>query len=378
MSNGAKKIKNRSRKWLFTINNPETHGYSHESIKNFLGMIENLDYWCICDEIGGKTSCYHTHVFIFRKKSGIEFSYMKKLFPTAHFDYPLGTAEENRNYIRKEGKYENSEKALTNLKDTFEEFGECPHEEQGKRNDLNGLYGMIKDGLTDYEILEENPSYMTKLDTVGRVRELLRYEEFRNKRRTEMQVEYWTGASGAGKTKKIMDTYGDSNVYRVTDYKHPWDTYRGQDIVVFEEFYGERFELPDMLNWLDIYPIDLPCRYNNKTACFTKVFLTSNKPLEEQYTSWQRNESESWKAFLRRIHCIKVFDENGHIKEYKTLEEFKQRFIEVDENTKLPWDVDTKKSYTECIGYINLGDCKFCKHFMTDFVNCPYDRKEKK
>lgn len=338
MDTRVKKIKNRSRKWLLTINNPEEHGFNHDVIKNVLGMIENLDYWCMCDEIGGTTSCYHTHLYLYREKSGIEFKFMKKLFPSAHFDYPLGTSEDNRNYIRKEGKYEKSEKALTNLKDTFEEFGECPHEQQGKRNDLNSLYGMIKDGLSDYEILEENAGYMTRLDTVSRVREMLRYEEFKNKRRIDLQVEYWCGASGQGKTRTLMDRYGDGNVYRVTDCKHPWDTYRGQDVVVFEEFYSERFELPDMLNWLDIYPVDLPCRYNNKTACYTKVFLTSNKPLDEQYTSWQREEKESWKAFLRRIHCIKVFDENGNIKNYKNLEEMKDSFIEMPDDWVSPWE----------------------------------------
>ena len=93
-----------------------------------------------------------------------------------------------------------------------------------------------------------------------------------------------------------------------------------------------------MLNWLDVYPVDLPCRYNNKTACYTKVYLTSNKPLEEQYRSWQREEPESWNAFLRRIHCIKVFDKNGNIKEYKTLDDLKHGFIELPDGWQPPWE----------------------------------------
>ena len=336
--NMAKKIPSRSRNWLLTINNPVEHGFSHESIKNILSMIENITYWCMCDEIGGQTNCYHTHLYLKREKSGIEFKYIKKLFPTAHIDHPLGTSQENRDYIRKEGKYENSEKKLTNLKDTFEEFGNCPQEQQGKRNDLNHLYGMIKDGLSDYEILEENPAFMNRLDNINKVREVLRYEEFRKKRRLDLNVEYWYGVSGMGKTRTLMDRYGDENVYRVTDYRHPFDTYRGQDVVIFEEFYSERVELPDMLNWLDVYPVDLPCRYNNKTACYTKVYLTSNKPLEEQYRSWQREEPESWNAFLRRIHCIKVFDKNGNIKEYKTLDDLNHGFIELPDGWLPPWE----------------------------------------
>lgn len=322
-----KKVKEQSRKWLLTINNPDVHGFDHAAIKKALDMIENIDYWCMCDEIGGKTNCYHTHLFIYRKKSPIAFSFLKRLFPTAHFDYPFGTSQQNRDYIRKEGEYEHSEKALTNLTDTFEEYGECPQEQPGKRNDLISLYGMITDGLSDYEILEENPNYMTKLSTISKVREIQLYEKFKKTRRLDLRVEYWTGPPGVGKTRSIMDTYGDGNVYRVTDSRNPWDTYRGQDVVVFEEFYSENFMLNDLLNWLDIYPCDLPCRYNNKVACFTKVFLTSNRPLEEQYRDWQRNSPLSWDAFLRRFACIKVFSADGYIKDYKTLDELKHSFV---------------------------------------------------
>lgn len=327
-----KKLPDRSRKWLLTINNPDLHGFGHDVIKEKLSMIENLDYWCMCDEIGGNTHCYHTHLFVIRQRSGIEFKFMKKLFPTAHFDFCYGTAQENVSYIRKEGDYINSEKALTNLADTFEEFGECPIEQPGKRNDLVSLYGMILDGLSDYEILEENPNYMTRLNIISKVREIQLYEKFKNTRRLDLRVEYWTGPPGVGKTRRIMDTYGDGNVYRVTDSKNPWDTYRGQDVVVFEEFYSESFLLNDMLNWLDIYPCDLPCRYNNKVACFTKVFLTSNRPLEEQYRDWQRNSPLSWEAFLRRFACIKVFSADGFIKDYKSLDELKHSFVHLTDD----------------------------------------------
>ena len=319
-----KKENKQNRKWLLTINNPDTHGFTHEHIKEILSGIKGDLYWCMCDEIGGKEKTYHTHLFIYRP-SPFKFEQIKKMFPPAHIDSCFGTNQENRAYIRKEGKYKDSEKELTNLKDTFEESGSCPIEEQGKRNDLHALYSMIKDGLSDFEILESNPEYIDRLDKITKVREVLRYESQRGKRRLNLEVEYWQGVSGSGKTRTIMDQYGDENVYRVTDYRHPWDMYRGQDIVVFEEFYSENFLLPDMLNWLDVYFVELPCRYNNKVACFNKVYLTSNRPLELQYGMVQRFDKESWKAFLRRISCVKVFDKDGHIKEYKSLEDLNGR-----------------------------------------------------
>ena len=59
-----------------------------------------------------------------------------------------------------------------------------------------------------------------------------------------------------------------------------------------------------MLNYLDIYPITLPARYNDRTACYTKVYITSNIPLEQQYRDIQRDKLETWRAFLRRVKNV--------------------------------------------------------------------------
>ena len=42
-----------------------------------------------------------------------------------------------------------------------------------------------------------------------------------------------------------------------------------------------------MLNLLDVYPPILPARYSDKVACFTKVYITSNLPLNRQYETVQ-------------------------------------------------------------------------------------------
>ena len=42
----------------------------------------------------------------------------------------------------------------------------------------------------------------------------------------------------------------------------------------------------------------LPARYNNHVACFTEVWIISNKPLSEQYTDYT---GEMRNALLRRI-----------------------------------------------------------------------------
>lgn len=332
--------KTRSRKWLLTINNPQEHGYTHEYIKSALASFKAVKYWCMCDEVGGKKEVYHTHLFIMGN-NGILFSTVKKKFPKAHIDYCHGLAQENRDYIRKEGKYKGSIKAETNIKETFEEMSDCPVEKPGQRSDLIDLYDMIKSGMDNYDILESDPAYLLQLDKIDRCRQIIKEKEFRNKFR-ELEVEYWSGKTGSGKTKTIMERYGYENVFRVTSYKYPFDNYRGQDIVIFEEFYNS-LAIQEMLILLDGYPLDLPCRYNNKTACFTKVFILSNVDLADQYESVQTDSRETWNAFLRRIHAVKIFDDKG-IKEYKSPEEYLFRFRSCPSS---PWDAEKEKQYKQ-------------------------------
>ena len=87
-----------------------------------------------------------------------------------------------------------------------------------------------------------------------------------------------------------MDRYGDGNVYRVTNYKHPFDGYKGEPVILFDEFRSS-LPLPDMLNYLDVYPLMLPSRYADRVACYTRVFIVSNIPLEEQYQMCIRDRS---------------------------------------------------------------------------------------
>lgn len=280
----------------------------------------------MCDEVG-KEGTYHTHLFI-AGTGGIKFLTVKTKFSTAHIDFCRGTAQDNRDYVRKEGKYKGSTKEETNIPDTFEEFGTMPLERQGQRNDLIELYDMIKSGMTNFEILETNPECINYIEKIDRCRYIVKQEQYKNTFRN-VKCTYIYGEAGSGKSRSVMDRFGYENVYRVTDYSHPFDSYNGQDIVVFEEFRSS-LKIQDMLNYLDGYPLELPCRYNNKVACFTKVYIISNISLTEQYYDIQRNYEETWKAFLRRLHEVQLFNRNG-CRTY-TVEQYRHGFVDL-ENT---------------------------------------------
>lgn len=290
----------RSRKWQITINNPVEKGFTHEVIQDRLNSLPKIIYWCLSDEIG-ENQTYHTHIY-FVLENAIRFSTLKALFDGAHFEMAKGTSVQNMEYVFKLGKWEKDKKAETNLRDTHKVYGEIPIERPGARNDIHDLYDMIKQGMTNYEIMESEPNYMMQLDKIERARQIVREEKYKNEFRS-MNVNYLYGDTGVGKTRGIMEMYGYMNVFRVTDYQHPFDNYKGQENIIFEEFRSS-LKIQDMLNYLDGYPLELPCRYSNKIACYINVYLITNIPLERQYEAIQEDYNETWKAFLRRINRV--------------------------------------------------------------------------
>lgn len=297
-----------SRKYQLTINNPVEHGFTHEQIRKKLSTIK-IAYCCFCDEVG-REGTPHIHIFIY-SKNAIMFSTIQQRFYGAHIECAVGTCKENRDYIRKEGKYLDSDKKETNLIDTFEEYGEMPIERKGGSDNISSqVLQMIKDGYENLEIIDVFPSYMTKIPHLDKVRQTILSNKFANVFR-KLEVTYIYGETETGKTRYVLETYGYENVYKITNYEHPFDAYEGQDVILFDEFRSS-LPLKDMLQYLDGYSCRLPARYAERQACYTKVFLISNIPFEKQYINIQETEIKSWYAFRRRITKYLNFEKKNN------------------------------------------------------------------
>lgn len=308
--------------YQLTINNPADNGVSHKTIKQIL--VENfptLRYFCMADEIG-KEGTPHTHVYC-SFRSRVRFSTIKKNFPIAHIEAARGTAKNNVDYIQKKGRWEKTDKAETRVEGSFEEWGKIPVQ-KGKRPDLEELYELINDGYSNAEILAINNDYVLNINLLDKVRTTLLIEKYKGTRRVNLNVVYISGVTGMGKTRGILDEHGDANVYRVSDYNHPFDHYSCEPVIAFEEFRSS-FRISDMLNYCDIYPISLPARYSNRYACYETAYILSNQTLEEQYPAIQREEPETWKAFLRRIKEVRIYHEDGTVTVYDSVEKYMKR-----------------------------------------------------
>lgn len=312
----------RHRKYLLTINNPG-EDWTHEKIHAALAQME-LKYWCMADEIGLQEHTPHTHVYFIAKVSAIRFSTVKGLFSTAHIEPAQGSSEENRAYIQKSDKWADNEKSDTSIPGTFEEWGELPIERPGQRTDWDIAYDMLADGADVLEVIRAQSHMMRYRTALEQTRQELIAEEYRTKFRT-LEVTYISGSTGLGKTRFVMEQYGYENVCQITSYQHGcFDKYKNEDVILFDEF-SSSLKIQDMNNYLDGYPIMLPCRYSNRVACFTKVYIISNIPLELQYPTVQVETPAVWNAFIRRIHKVVHYTGKGQYDEFTTQEYFAPR-----------------------------------------------------
>lgn len=319
----GKKIKDTQRNaFQLTINNPASNGYDHAIIKDTLITgFSTLRYFCMADEVGERGT-YHTHVYVYFN-SRVRFSTVKKRFETAHIEAAEGTPESNLDYIRKSGKWEDTKKKETSVDGTFEEWGDFPTQ-KGQDNDMHELYEMVKNGYSNAEILAINNDYILQIDKLDKLRTMLLTDKYKDERRLDLKVIYVSGETGTGKTRGILDKHGDSKVYRVTDYEHPFDGYACQPVIAFDE-YRSQLKLADMLNYCDIYPIELPARYANKYACYDTVYIVSNWTLEDQYAKEQKEMPTSWAAFLRRIHEVHDYVGKDEVIIYHSVDDYMKR-----------------------------------------------------
>jgi len=295
----------RVRNYCLTINNPKEND---DEFSEYLQKLDHLKYFVFAREKGdgsenNPNGTIHLQVYL-EFTTAKTFKTMKKMFPTAHIEMRMGTKKAARDYILKVGKY--ADKAHTRIGEVIE-FGEFV--EERARTDLAKLTKLIENGATEAEIRLEYPTqYLLMQNKIRQYIQSLKEEAFKNTRRLDLTVTYIYGDTGSGKTRYVLDKYGDENVFRMTRYgkredEERFDGYNGQKVIIFEEF-RSHISISNMLNYLDVYGVSLPARYGDKTACYTKVYIISNWQLEQQYKNIQSEYPETYKAFLRRIHKI--------------------------------------------------------------------------
>lgn len=302
------------RKWQLTLNNPEA---VNVNLDKFAEMIKELspDYYCLCEEIA-TTGTHHFHGF-FYSKSPKRFSTIKRLFETAHIEKAYASCKVNRDYLLKEGKWEDDHKADTKVKGSFREEGILPSERDEKHPEQSLLIERIKEGASTIEVVEEFPQYAMQTRNID-----------------ELRVAYCGGISKDGvrdltviyiKTPDDMDRislvyskHSFRDICRINNYGGSkgisFDTYKYEKVIVFEDYYGQ-LPLGSFISYLGKYPVTLPARYGDRQACYNYVYILSSISPEEQYGELRTKNRRLWLRYLKSIDKFIEVSDEGTIEE---------------------------------------------------------------
>lgn len=313
----------RTRRMQITCNHPLEKGFTADRIKEILLMYQT-DYYCFCYETG-EQGTEHFHLYV-KFKNPQSTSILSKRFGNAHVEAIRNnsTSLQNRDYIRKEGAYLDSEKKATNHIETFYESGDCPtdgKENQGCRNDIEAMISLVQDGASNMEIVQAVPSMALRLPAVEQYRQA--YWEEQGKEYRQMNVWYIYGKTRAGKTSYVYQSHDASEIYSVVDYKGTgiWDKYdTARTRVLLLDEYRSALPFSLILAVCDGQPQILNCRYANRVCLHDTVYIVSNISLLEQYPNIQREEPDSWDAFLARINQVRHYYDIGKYRDYSVKE----------------------------------------------------------
>lgn len=316
---------------------PENIDYSTEQNgDNFAELLrlrfERVRY---CYEVGSQTSMAHWHYLVQNSEKKVRFDTIKKLNKYAHIE--VWRAGNNLNdyldYMEKDGEVKGDDREV------FETFPEMKSNYKGKgnRTDWQEVRELFEQGASVCDILIEYPHLSVNVGALEKLRSTYLSQIWSRRLRKELEVIYISGEAGCGKSRYVLEKHGLDKVYRVTDYRHPFDGYQSQPVIVFEEF---RNSLPfeQMLNFLDIYPCELPSRYANKVACYTTVYILSNWEYSQQYDKIRESHNDSIGAWDRRIKHIYNMKKGGILTALKE-EELIQNYFELndDDDGQLKW-----------------------------------------
>lgn len=200
---------------------------------------------------------------------------MKDIHPRAHWELSRSTAAEA--YVWKE---------ISRVPETQFEYGVKPFKRNSKVDWDNVWALCIKNDL-DF------------IDPGIKIRHWNALTSIRNAhvlpiRRPDVQVDYYWGRTGTGKSFSADTKYPDA-YWKISSNKW-WDGYSGEDTVIIDELSTECISIPKLLTWFDRYKCSVEVKGGTIGLRATKFIITSNLSLDELLV----NEKEVHKAAFRR------------------------------------------------------------------------------
>lgn len=170
----------------------------------------------------------------------------------------------------------------------------------GKRTDIDEIKNMVRAGASREEIWNKASNYQAY--RIGEIGVSLIAE--RQKRNWEMDVRWYWGETGTGKTRTALEEFPDAWISG-RDLQW-WQGYDGHTAVILDDFRGNFCTFHELLRILDRYPYTVAVKGGSRPLLAKTIIVTSSLPPECIY-----NTKEDVKQLLRRISVVKQFGETA-------------------------------------------------------------------
>lgn len=249
------------------------------------------------EEVCPTTDRKHHQVYLYffnQKTTGVRS--LKKigdLFGGAHVEPMRGSFQQNEAYCEKEG--------------AFTKLGDEP--KQGARGDLQETVAMIESGEITVDSLLGTNADMVHM--YGRTLQLAETVYLRTRFRSEMTTALWLhGKTGVGKSHRAFEGYNPTTHYIKDLSTHWWDGYKGQEIVIFNEYRSD-FKFSYLLSLIDKWPMNVPIRNRESIPFLAKhVIFTSSVHPRECYPNVDDTRFEQFKRRVTIKELIRYGDDD--------------------------------------------------------------------
>lgn len=275
-----------ARSYCFTLNGTERPLPDAEDLLGRIEGCRHFRYVIFQLEIGPTGNRHYQGYVEFSKP--VRYNDLKDAATGCHVEIRRGTRQQARDYCRK---------------DDSRDAGPWERGQwtggAGERTDILLVKALVDAGASDVAIADAHfKLWLSNYRGLREYRDLLKQPD-----RGIPNVRAFIGPTGTGKSYAAANEYPDAWWFTATKDSVWFDTYQGEETVIFDEFAGWMLPWNTLLRLIDRYPVRVPVKGRSTHWNARVIIFTSNSRVEDWYSSPHPIE-----ALLRRFTEIKMFN----------------------------------------------------------------------
>lgn len=263
------------RAWSFTLNN-----YTEEDCKQMCVLAKLTNLMVVSEEIGGSGNPHLQGSVIW--KSAMRFDAVRERFDNRAHVEPTSAEDASATYCAKLG----GRNVVC-----------VDNRSPGKRKDLEDIKEAVEEGMRASEFARKKARGLQAALAYERMYAMMKLDICS---REANRVTWIWGLSGLGKTRWVEDQFPMQDIYRKPPGKW-WDNYRGEPVILMDDFRPTWFSFDELLRILDRYPLQVQYKGGSCYLQPAQIFITHTLSPEDAYSGL----GEDLRQLTRRIHEVR-------------------------------------------------------------------------